>query len=232
MHLKETIKQKLEQKKKLFIPVIHCLSRESIKHSVSVAHQSSVDGVVFIDQGNVHAETIIKEIIPEVRRLYPKLPVGLNILGNCMAALNAKPDFIWTDQSGIGLTDSDTFPLLPKNRDSLWFGGVAFKYQKQVPKEHWHLLASRAKEYMDVVVTSGDGTGVAIEPDKAKSFKEALTTNYPLGVASGVTTENVNQILNYVDVFIVASSIEKTFGFLDLEKTKLLSDLIHYYNHP
>ncbi len=228
------LKEQLNNKKKLFFPVIHCVSGDCIDHSLKVAYEASADGVIFIDQGDLSAREIIEDIIPYTRKNYNDLFIGLNILGDHWTALEAQPDIVWTDSSGILNPKVQNFPVLPPSKyrgDSLWFGGVAFKYQYPIiKKEDWQSLATEAAKHMDVVMTSGNETGCPIDPEKAMTFRKGLG-EYPLGVASGVAIENVKLILPYVDVFFVASSIEKSFGTLDLEKTKKLSSLIHYYNH-
>src|SRR5438477_29238 len=74
--------------------------------------------------------------------------------------------------------------------------------------------ARAAAASMDVVTTSGPGTGQAAAPDKLRRMKEALGVT-PLAIASGVTPENVGGYLPWVDCFLVATGISRTFEEFD-----------------
>ncbi len=57
-------------------------------------------------------------------------------------------------------------------------------------------------------------------------MREAIG-DHALAVASGITPENVGDFLPYVDAFLVASGIEKRFGYFDAGKLGALADAIH-----
>lgn len=101
----------------------------------------------------------------------------------------------------------------------LYFGGVAFKYQR--PVDDIEQAALKAVPFMDVVTTSGAGTGEAAAVDKIRQMKAALG-DHPLGVASGITPENVSDYLDFVDCFLVATGISKSFEDLDPARVKAL----------
>jgi predicted TIM-barrel enzyme len=105
----------------------------------------------------------------------------------------------------------------------MYFGGVAFKYQRHVEAVgHAARIASR---YMDVVTTSGPGTGRAAEVEKIFTMKEALG-DFTLAIASGITPENVTAYLPYADCFLVATGISHDFNNLDPARTKTLVDTV------
>jgi predicted TIM-barrel enzyme len=62
-----------------------------------------------------------------------------------------------------------------------------------------------------------------------KKFKEMKENcgDTPLAVASGITPENVDQFLPYVDCFMVSTGISKSFHDLDPVKTHQLATLIN-----
>jgi len=53
--------------------------------------------------------------------------------------------------------------------EGLYFGGVAFKYQEQ--PNNLAVAIENAKEYLDVITTSGPGTGKSIDLDKIKRIR-------------------------------------------------------------
>jgi predicted TIM-barrel enzyme len=93
----------------------------------------------------------------------------------------------------------------------LYFGGVAFKYQREV--SDLELACQVAARYMDVVTTSGPGTERAAAVDKILRMKQALGDT-PLAIASGITPENVVHYLAYADSFLVATGISRSFAEL------------------
>ena len=108
----------------------------------------------------------------------------------------------------------------------LYFGGTAFKTQRDIPINQVPVVAKRAAAFVDVVTTSGRGTGIAADAERVRIMRAAIP-DAAMGLASGVTPENVRNYLPYVDAYLVASGIEKSFGVLDPERTKALAENIH-----
>lgn len=218
-----------------FLPVIHPVSREAAFRSIAIAVKAKADGIFLINQG-IEAEQIF-ELAGEVKDKYPDLWVGLNILGEfpivTLKKLGPHINGLWTDNAEIDerREDQHRAELFQAARDGsewdgLYFGGVDFKGQRRVPLKDIPKAATLAKPYIDVVTTSGPGTGYAADIARIKAMREGLGS-HPMGLASGVTPNNVHEYLPYVDSFLVASGIEKSFGVLDEAKTIKLSELIH-----
>jgi predicted TIM-barrel enzyme len=72
---------------------------------------------------------------------------------------------------------------------------------------------------MDVVCTSGPGTGQAADPEKVRLMHPR---NHSLALASGVTAENVRSYLPHVQAFLVGTGIESRFGVIDPQKLAAL----------
>ena len=204
--------------------------------AATVAFESGADGVFLINQGVSQAETVA--LVGAVKHKFPQAWVGLNLLSVSLCGVLEKsygsewtiPDGIWTDGTDTG--EMEAFAVKKKGCGwgGLVFGGVAFKYQKEVPRLNQGEFAVHAAESgVDVVTTSGPETGVAADLDKVLRFRAALQ-NRPLALASGITCENVEQYLPYVDAYLVATGIETSFGVLDPVRTKRLSELIHEYS--
>lgn len=107
----------------------------------------------------------------------------------------------------------------PSGWQGLYFGGVAFKYQRAVGD--LATAARLATHYMDVVTTSGAGTGTAASAGKIQTLKSAIGS-FPLAIASGVSPENVHHYLDTADCFLVASAISTTWTELDPERVESL----------
>ena len=133
---------------------------------------------------------------------------------------------IWTDNAMIREAKErqpEADEVLAAIRETSWpglyFGGVAFKYQR--PVDDLGAAARIAGRYMDVVTTSGAGTGQAADLAKIAAMKAALD-DLPLAIASGITPENVRDYLPISDCYLVATGIGDSFEELDPAKVGAL----------
>ena len=222
---------------KKLLPVIHIESPEQTLRNTSIAKEAGCEGVFLIDHMGDHVYLMDTYIV--VRQQFPDMWVGINDLGRRNQDVFydlqdwSSVNGLWIDNLGVDEDDESQEDLIAMLGvlDSKWsimdgglvFGGVAFKYQK--PVRDVAKAARIAKDYCDVVTTSGEGTGSAPTLEKIRTMKEAIGDK-PLAIASGISVENVGQFLEFTDYFLVATGISKTFNELDPEKTKQLLDLI------
>ena len=223
-----------------FLPVVHPVTRDHALAAVDVAVEAGADGVFLIDQGL--GETDVLALIGEVYRRHPALWVGVNLLSRMPAdalavalAGNGRIDGIWSDNAGIDERVAEQVRpqefVEARQRlgwQGLYFGGVAFKYQREVARADLGRATAIAAAYMDVVCTSGAGTGHAADPAKPQAMREGAPSA-ALALASGVTTANVGEYLPYVDAYLVGTGIERELGVLDPDETKRLAMAIHAF---
>ncbi|MEM9774553.1 MAG: BtpA/SgcQ family protein [Chloroflexota bacterium] len=225
---------------KKFFPVIHVKNRRQALKNALLAYEAGSDGLFLINHEN---EDGIREL--DFRRLLdihsyvtkhmPSWFVGVNCLDlparEVFQHLNPSVAAVWADNAEID-ERSEAHPeaeqILAAKTKSGWrgqyFGGVASKYQR--PIANHQLAASIGQNYMDVVTTSGPSTGQAASIQKIQDMKQAIQPA-PLAIASGITAKNVNQFLPWVDYFLVATGISRSFYQLDPVKTKELAQIIH-----
>jgi predicted TIM-barrel enzyme len=217
----------------VLLPVVHPVGRQEALAAVRVACDLGVKGVFLIDQ--VMHERDVLALVREIRDLHPALWVGVNLLSRAPAealaiALDAcgTIDGIWSDNAGIderGSPSPDAEALVAMRHATRWrglyFGGVAFKYQRQVALEDLGRAASMATAYMDVICTSGPGTGYAADVEKVRALCAGLG-DHAMALASGITPQNVRGYLPYVQAFLVGTGIERQFGVLDPPKVEAL----------
>jgi uncharacterized protein len=228
------------KKERVFLPVIHPVTPGTALDSIRTAVDAGADGIFLIDQGMSSSEVLDFTLV--VKGLYPDLWIGVNLLDTephmVIPRIKDLPiGGIWSDNAGINELSND-HPLALKFQearkehswDGLYFGGVAFKYQRVVPQDRLPMATEKAQEWVDVITTSGQGTGQAAEVDKVQVMRSTGVT-HPIGLASGITPENVDTFLPFVDVYLVASGIEtaKYSGVLIPERTKALADKIHNF---
>lgn len=203
------------------LPVIHIESSSQAIRNSAIARDCRCDGVFLINHGVSQPELL--HIHRAVSEEFPDLWVGINSLGSdperLFREIGTSVRGVWTDNAGI----EEQTPIQQTPRriartiasagwPGLYFGGVAFKYQREV--RDLARAAKVATEFMDVVTTSGPGTGLAAALDKVRTMKQAIGER-PLAVASGITPDNVAAYLPWVDAYLVATGISSSFTELD-----------------
>ncbi len=197
---------------RVILPVIHTETPSQAIVNAMMAEKLGCDGVFLIDmRGRGHLNLF--SIYKAVRAKMPDFWIGVNCLDLYPAAAFDKlPSGIngyWADNGGVYDYGSTEAAVIKKAReesgwDGLYFGGTAFKYQNSV--KDVAMAAKVAAWYMDVVTTSGEGTGFAPNTEKIIKMKQAIA-DFPLAIASGMSPDNIQDYLEYSDCFIVASSL-------------------------
>ena len=225
-------------KGKSFLPVIHLRSFDQAMRNAEIAFECGADGIFLINHR--FGPEKLMEIYDQVRKELPGAWIGLNLLGaSILHVFNygvESANGIWIDDACITTEDDDPLrkPSLflrhKKNWKGLYFGGVAFKHTRSYSNDPKVCaeLADKAKPFMDVVTTSGHGTGFRAPVEKIKAMKEVLS-DFPLGIASGITPENSSSYLQYVDSFLVSTGISTNPDSDELHPgaTRQLADIIH-----
>lgn len=131
-------------------------------------------------------------------------------------------DAIWSDDDLSFLDKAKLFEIKEKRTfKGQFFGGLAFKYQKQ-PLD-FELACENSKIITDISTTSGTGTGQAPTKTKIEELKKYLGS-HPLAIASGVSEYNIESYKGLADYILVASSITHHHSeLIDIHKlTKLI----------
>lgn len=214
--------------RKIILPVIHVDNKDQALRNARIAREASVDGVFLINHGMPSTELLrIHRIVHAEHRDWW---VGVNCLDlspiEVIRSIDDSVAGVWVDNAMIDETSEEQSAaeavLEARNKmgwTGLYFGGVAFKYQR--PVDDLAEAATRASRFMDVVTTSGPGTGYAASPEKIRVMKQSLG-DHPLAIASGITPENVGDYLDSADCFLVATGISKSFEELDPERVSAL----------
>lgn len=215
---------------KRVLPVLHLQDEKQVREQARLVYESGADGLFLIDMGDSLIDT--RHAARIVREDWPDRWLGVNVLGwNTVGAILNVIDWpiqgLWVDHTGI--TDNvRSWGVMPLIRSHLFnwevlageplelFGGVAFKYGPEVPKEHLEQLARAAATVLPVVCTSGPGTGQAADLEKLALMRRGVDgSNARLAVASGVCPENASDQFAYVDDVLLATGIERAFGYFD-----------------
>lgn len=205
----------------VILPVIHVESASQAIYNAAIAKHSGCDGVFLINHSV--SDSTLFEVHQLLTKEIPGLWTGVNSLDTCPKDLFCLlPDSIlglWTDSAEID-ERTDQQPAADEIQQAracskwrgLYFGGVAFKYQRTVDDLSGAVRV--AARYVDVVTTSGPGTGEAASVEKIRTMKDALG-DFPLAIASGLTPQNVRNYLEAADCFLVATGISSSWTEFD-----------------
>jgi hypothetical protein len=220
----------------VFLVVIHVRTRPQVLRNAKIAYEQGADGVFLISHGMVLSPLLL-QFYHAVRAFYPSWWIGLNFLDldrmNALLKIPSDASGLWVDNAGIDENAENPSQLAQvfwderkKNASwqGLYFGGVAFKYQKKV--EDVARVAQLAMPYVDVITTSGDATGVPPSVEKMWAIRNAIG-DHPFAIASGITPENVKDYLGIADCFLVATGISFSFTELDPARVRNLAQTIH-----
>lgn len=214
------------------LPVIHVLETDRTLANVDILTELGAPGCFLINH-DFDIETFLP-IVREVRTARPNIWMGLNFLA--VTGLHAFPrlaelerdgfriDAYWADDARIDErteAQPEAQAILDARRgwNGLYLGGTAFKKQRPVAEADHAEAARIASEWMDVVCTSGQATGIEADDEKIATFRTA-TGDTPLALASGITPENAHRYAD-VDAFLVATGINYDGNFYDIEPAKL-----------
>ncbi len=234
MLTRQDFRQRFGKNSPIVFPVIHVLDAEQVDRNIKRAMKAGAAGCFLINH-HFNGDQLIP-ILKVARENWPEYWLGVNFLGysppESFAALGSlsrggcEIDACWVDNAGIETSVGAQSPAAAFGTQrkqfgwsGLYFGGTAFKYQAHVSAENNERVAISAAQFMDVVTTSGPGTGVAADPQKIASFRSALG-DVPLAIASGISAENVH-IFRDADCFLVASSINRTGDFFEIDENRL-----------
>ncbi len=227
------------RKNKILLPVLSCHNENQFKNNInnliSYYNDKKIGGL-WLMTTNTEIKVII-EVIKWVRENYKNLWIGVNLIGeNIINVLqfikNNNPDGIWVDNSYIKKNCNFDIPNLILDQfdklkwKGLYFGGVMFKYQNNDNTDIETL--KEVHKYMDVLTTSGNGTGISIDIDKLNYIHDNSKDHILTAVASGINSNNIKFIKDKCDIFIVRTSLVNDNNDIILEK---LDDLINALNY-
>ena len=215
------------------LPVIHVLDSPRTARNLTHVIRAGAPGAFLINH-DFGPEQFLP-IIRDMRRSFPSLWLGVNFLAvtgaqafpmlGALAAEGCAVDAYWADDACVDEfgTNTEAKEINRIRAESGWsglyFGGTAFKKQREVAPEHYGDAAREACAFMDVVTTSGVATGQEADLGKIATFRKAIGTA-PLAVASGITPENAGAYRD-VDCFMVATGINAPGNFYDIDLDRL-----------
>ncbi len=219
------------------LPVIHVLDNVQAEKNARLAFEAGCPGIFLINHDFSYPEFL--PIIRHVRQQFRDLWIGVNFLAATgkiafpiLADLQnegVRVDAYWADDARIDErqdidNQNEATEIQAIRRQCGWgglyFGGTAFKKQREVDPSGYSKSATLACDLMDVVTTSGIATGHSADICKIQTFRNACGDT-PLALASGITPENVSEYLPYVDGVLVSTGINIKGDFYNIDPSRL-----------
>lgn len=216
------------------LPVIHVLDTDRTLRNVDILIGEGAAGCFLINH-----DFGVKPFLPiirDIRAAHPSLWMGLNflavtgakafpVLGE-LAAQGCAVDAYWGDDARIDeasetQTEAQNISEIRAQSgwDGIYFGGTAFKKQREVAAAQYEASARAACPFMEVITTSGVATGHEADLTKIEDFRRGIGDR-PLALASGITPENAERYAD-VDCFMVATGINQPGNFYDIDPQRL-----------
>ncbi len=216
--------------RRVVLPVVHVRDAEQTLRNVEMAYRNRCNGVFLIGHGL--AADYVLDVAKQVKHVFPNFWLGVNFLDLSPEQSLERLEWaknqdlyiegLWCDSVGID-EDVETGRLFANELQDIaqlraelkWsgllFGGVAFKYQR--PIKNFKKAAELARNYIDIVTTSGEATALPPDPEKIRIMASAANPKC-LAIASGLSVENV-KLFPDCRIFLVSSSISRSFYEFD-----------------
>lgn len=210
--------------------VIHARSTPQVIEQSEIALGSGLDGVFLVNHAvagsGLDAAGLVAAAFATRRALGDDAHIGVNFLDlyaaeafDLVADIDLPVDALWSDDAEIDERADVQYDALEIDRARRrlarpvdYHGGVAFKYQR--PVTDLAGAVTTAVDHVDVLCTSGPGTGQATSVTKLTEMR-AAAGDAAISIASGVTPDNASRYVDLVDAILVATGISRTFHELD-----------------
>ncbi|WP_390913176.1 adenine phosphoribosyltransferase [Pseudosulfitobacter sp. SM2401] len=215
------------------LPVIHVLDSARTRQNVETLLEAGAQGCFLINHDFAPEQFL--PIIRDTRAAFPSLWMAVNflavtgkdafpILGQLQSE-GCQVDAYWADDACIDEDGANSEAKaiaqarIDTGWDGLYFGGTAFKKQREVDPSRYGDAARESCPFMDVITTSGVATGQEADLGKIETFRAAIGDR-PMALASGISPENAQAYAD-VDCFMVATGINKPDNFYDIDAGRL-----------
>lgn len=218
-------------------PVLHFNNLENARSNIDLVLEVGCKGIFLINMGQASNLEFQNGIDCIVKEYFNLIKIGVNRLSKDPASaikenITDGISITWEDYTGVHSDPNicDTLIISEINQElnpnHKFFGSVAFKYQ--ILDNHPEQAAKLAADMGWIVTTSGPGTGQEADINKIKKMKTAIGDD-PLAIASGISPENVDMYLPYVDYYLVSTGISKNFHQFDQTLLTELAKKINNY---
>jgi predicted TIM-barrel enzyme len=218
---------------------------QAMAEAVKILAPGGAHGLILVNNGfrvRHDSNPTLGKIALEIKHRYTTALIGINPLDlDTVDAVTYTPstlDMLWTDIGGIKEENDLTFLDLKTEKElkkfvPKYWGSELFKVGE--PPIDPEAVAQCASKSFDAFITSGTATGISPDVKKIKQIRQWIGVEPLLGIASGMSPQNVHLFLDYADIFIVATSLcvgdgkGANFWHYDSDKIKSFRSVIDQY---
>lgn len=205
-------------------PVIHVSDSKTTQNNAKIAYDTGCDGVIFIDMGG--ADYTALDEATTAKKTYEfdsSFWIGINLLEHdpslaSSVALRTGLNICWSDykpsKEDLKFLREDMF----LREDYEFFASFDFKYQNRDSN-----VLDTLDGYVQnglIPITSGAQTGVPPDLDKIKYYRNHLGDDYSLGIASGLSPDNIASYAPYISHALVCTGISDDFYTFNEDKLR------------
>lgn len=207
------------------------------------AISGGADAIILI---NARAELPLYErVLHAVRERHPRFPLGISALaygpenlteGFRLARMFAA-DVVWCEvvpDEGFEYEDDDgqykpavttpralAFEVQQRDRpEAMHVAGVHMKYTRPTDGFAFPDAMARARGGVDGIIVTGPETGVLADAERIRTARE-IAGEHVLGLASGVSVDNIESVIGFIDFAIVGTSLKRTDDPLRIDEEKV-----------
>ncbi len=217
-----------------------------IRGAVEDADQAVTGGADAIVLINARAELPLYErVLTAVRAKHPEVPLGISALAygpenlreGFRLARTFDADIVWCevvpdeafeyedDDGSYKPADTTTraLALEVQARDrpeAMHVAGVHMKYTRPTDGLSFPDAVKRARGSVDGIIVTGPETGILADVERIRTARE-MAGEHVLGLASGVSVDNIEAVIQYIDFAIVGTSLKRTENPLRIDGEKV-----------
>lgn len=237
IHPKDRIKKLGTHDKKIWVVGYMNAGLEECLQDLENSFNNGADAIVF--EGHDYKK--MDSLFTEIRKKYPTHVIGVDFLGPDENLYTYKETFdlakkhklqiAWTDFSGVDqikeAADANLHDIQANTSPDIFYvSGIHMKYSNLIDENKTiEKSALQAMGFVDGIILTGPKTGVAADPEKVIRVKKVVH-DYPVGLASGTSAENIKPFLPYIDFILVNTSIADKNHRIIPEKMKALRQAV------
>lgn len=189
---------------------------ENARWEIEILYRNGVSAVLV---ENYFGDAVdVENALRYLQQEYPQKVYGINMLGDSERAFRLAREygakFVQID-SVCGHLKPNQEPSFVRDLkdmrgtgDIFLLGGVRFKYQPYRSGRTLEEDLALGMERCDAIVVTGEGTGIATDLKKIKTYRSILG-DFPLIVGAGMTAKTAAEQLSFSDGAIVGSYFKK-----------------------
>lgn len=200
---------------------------------------------------------LYERVIAAVREKYPEFPLGIsaldygpkNLTEGFRLAQQFKAQMVWCEtvpdermefeEDDGRYTPAEVIPLdlaiqtqHARRPEAIHAAGVHMKYTRPLDGKTFEQAMSAALGKVDAINITGPKTAVLADLERVRTARR-IAGSYPMGLASGVSVENIAEVVDLIDYAIVGTSLKMDQDPLrtDVSKVRALREKMTALSH-